>query len=279
MDGLGNTGAWLAGIAPGKIADFAAEAGALDAAELRDYVTGKLIALLSCLVHAPRRRARDDLAEMFCKRVAAKLKNAKDELEEIRKQQQALVERMIGTYRTVLERINPADLVQRGPEGVPVPFPAGKKARRKAARALASKRVAALALAQKAVPRARGRSRRSSPTSRRWPRTTATTTRYWSPASTSGTGRRCSIWWARWSSRRSVRSGGSWTRWRTRGPTRARPASTSVSCTRGSRWTSASPRRTGSGPSATGASPARWTAGALRRWCSPTWLSICGPAM
>jgi hypothetical protein len=39
---------------------------------------------------------RADLAEMFCKRVATKLKNAKDELEEIRKQQQALVERMIG---------------------------------------------------------------------------------------------------------------------------------------------------------------------------------------
>ncbi|MFJ2722941.1 hypothetical protein [Streptomyces sp. NPDC087437] len=62
MDGLGNTDAWLEGIAPGKIADFAAEAGALDAAELRDYETGKLIALLACLVHAARQRARGDLA-------------------------------------------------------------------------------------------------------------------------------------------------------------------------------------------------------------------------
>ncbi|MEU9056436.1 Tn3 family transposase [Streptomyces sp. NPDC048384] len=151
VDGLGNTDAWLEGIAPGKVADFAAEAGALDAAELRDYETGKLIALLACLVHTARRRARDDLAEMFCKRVATKLKNAKDELEEIRNQQQALVERMIGTYRTVLEHIDPADLVPRGPDGAPVPFPAGKKARRKAARALAAKRAAALALAQKTV--------------------------------------------------------------------------------------------------------------------------------
>ncbi|WP_331735705.1 hypothetical protein OG379_39915 (plasmid) [Streptomyces sp. NBC_01166] len=110
---------WLEGIAPGKIADFAAEAGALDAAELRDYESGKRTALLACLVHTARRRARDDLAEMFCRRVATKLKNAKDELEEIRKQQQALVERMIGTYRTVLERIDPADLVPRGPDAVP----------------------------------------------------------------------------------------------------------------------------------------------------------------
>lgn len=87
---------------------------------------------------------------MFCRRVATKLKNAKDELEEIRKQQ-ALVERMIGTYRAVLERIDPAELVPRGPDGAPVPFPAGKKARRKAARALASQRAAALAMTQKAV--------------------------------------------------------------------------------------------------------------------------------
>ncbi|MET7550252.1 hypothetical protein ABZS95_38450 [Streptomyces sp. NPDC005479] len=85
-------------------------------------------ALLACLVHAAHRWARDDLAEMFCRRVAAKLKNAKVELEEICKQQ-ALVERMIGTSRTVLERIDPANLVPRGADGAPGPFPAGKKAR------------------------------------------------------------------------------------------------------------------------------------------------------
>lgn len=151
VDGLGNTDAWLEGVAPGKIADFAAEAGALDAAELRDYDAGKRTALLACLVHTARRRARDDLAEMFCKRVATKLKNANDELEEIRKQQQALVERMIGTYRSVLERIAPPEFVSRGPDGAPAPFPAGKKARRKAARALAAQRATALAMAQKAV--------------------------------------------------------------------------------------------------------------------------------
>ncbi|GCB47302.1 two-component system sensor kinase [Streptomyces sp. NL15-2K] len=62
-------------------------------------------------------------------------------------------------------------------------------------------------------------------------------------------------------------------------PTRARPASTSRSCTRGSRWTSASPHRTGSGPCETARSPACWTAGASRRWSSPTWPSTCGPEM
>jgi hypothetical protein len=52
-------------------------------------------------------RARDDLAEMLCKRVASILKKAKDELEEIRLRQRAVSERLIGTYRTVLEHLDP----------------------------------------------------------------------------------------------------------------------------------------------------------------------------
>ncbi len=52
-------------------------------------------------------RARDDLAEMLCKRVAANVKKAKAELEEIRLRQRAVSERLIGTYRTVLEHLDP----------------------------------------------------------------------------------------------------------------------------------------------------------------------------
>ncbi|KPI10981.1 protein of unknown function DUF4158, partial [Actinobacteria bacterium OV450] len=189
VDGLGNTGTWLEGIAPGKIADFAAEASALDAAELRDYETGKLIALLACLVHTARRRARDDLAEMFCKRVAAKLKNAKDELEEIRKQQQALVERMTAPTAWCRSGSTPPTSYRAARTGRPR---RSRQGRRPAARRRGR-------WPRNGPPRwpwrrkrcrARGRSRRSSPTSRRWPRTTVTTTRCWSPASTSGTGRR-----------------------------------------------------------------------------------------
>ena len=55
----------------------------------------------------------------------------KDELEEIRKQQ-ALVEWMIGIYRRVLERIDPADLVPCARTGSGA-VPGGKKALRKAA--------------------------------------------------------------------------------------------------------------------------------------------------
>lgn len=66
VDSLGDTGVWLEGIAESKIADFAGEAMAADAAVMRDVAPLKRIALLACMVHVARTRARDDLAEMFC---------------------------------------------------------------------------------------------------------------------------------------------------------------------------------------------------------------------
>ncbi|MFJ7996397.1 DUF4158 domain-containing protein [Streptomyces sp. NPDC096310] len=104
VDGLGDTEVWLSGIAPRKIADFAGEAEAADAGVLRDYAPDKRIAVLACMVHKAQMRARDDLATMFCKRVALKTKRAKSELEEIRLQQQAMVEALIGNYRTLLKQ-------------------------------------------------------------------------------------------------------------------------------------------------------------------------------
>ena len=62
---------------------------------------------MACLVHTARMRARDDLAEMLCKRVASIVKKARTELEEIRLRQRAVSERLIGTYRTVLEHLDP----------------------------------------------------------------------------------------------------------------------------------------------------------------------------
>lgn len=73
--------------------DFAGEAAAADAGVMRDYADTKRIALMACLLHSARARARDDLAEMFCKRVAAMTKAAKQELEAIRERQRAITER------------------------------------------------------------------------------------------------------------------------------------------------------------------------------------------
>ncbi|SCF56528.1 protein of unknown function [Streptomyces sp. Ncost-T10-10d] len=106
VDGLGDMGVWMDGIAAGKISDFAGEADAADVAELRDYKPVKRLALVACLVHKARMRVRDDLATMFCKRVAMKIKKAKVELEEIRPAEREIVEALIGNYRTVLKNID-----------------------------------------------------------------------------------------------------------------------------------------------------------------------------
>ncbi|MEJ8662179.1 hypothetical protein WKI58_37895 [Streptomyces halotolerans] len=106
VDGLGDTDVWMDGVAAGKVTDFAGEADAADVAELRDYRPVKRIALVACLVHKARMRVRDDLATMFCKRVATKVKKAKQELEEIRLAEREIVEALIGNYRTVLKNID-----------------------------------------------------------------------------------------------------------------------------------------------------------------------------
>jgi hypothetical protein len=64
------------------------------------------VALIACLAHKARMRVRDDLATMFCKRIATKIKKAKAELEEIRLAEREIVEALIGNYRTVLKHID-----------------------------------------------------------------------------------------------------------------------------------------------------------------------------
>ncbi len=107
VDSLGDTGVWLEGIAESKIADFAGEAMAADAAVMRDVAPLKRTALLACMVHVARRQARDDLAEMFCKRMASVTKLAKAELAELREREAEISEQLIMSYRSVLGCLDP----------------------------------------------------------------------------------------------------------------------------------------------------------------------------
>jgi hypothetical protein len=74
---------------------------------MRDVAPLKRIALLACAVHVARTRARDDLAEMFCKRMAQVTKHAKAELAEIHERQAEISERLITNYRSVLACLDP----------------------------------------------------------------------------------------------------------------------------------------------------------------------------
>ena len=131
VDGIGDAGRWVEPIAATKLADFAGEAEAADAGVLRDYGEAKQVAVLAALVHAAQAKARDDVAEMFCRRVATLTKRARKELEELKERHRAMTERLIANYRSVLERIDPD-----GPTG--------------------AKELAALRAAREAVERAGG---------------------------------------------------------------------------------------------------------------------------
>jgi TnpA family transposase len=107
VDSLGATEVWLEGVAETKLADFAGEAAAADAGVMRDVAPLKRAALLACMVHVARMQARDDLTEMFCKRMASITKRAKTELDEIRTRQEEISERLIEHYRDVLVHLDP----------------------------------------------------------------------------------------------------------------------------------------------------------------------------
>ncbi len=72
-----------------------------------DYERTKRIVLIACLLHKARMRARDDMAAMFCKRVATHTKKARDELEDIRRRQQSITERLVLALKAVLGQVDP----------------------------------------------------------------------------------------------------------------------------------------------------------------------------
>ena len=80
VDSFGDSRAWWQGVAPSKITDFAGEGASGDAAVLGDYGQAKRTAILAAMVHAAQEKARDDTAEMFCRRVATLTKRARVEL-------------------------------------------------------------------------------------------------------------------------------------------------------------------------------------------------------
>jgi TnpA family transposase len=106
-DELGKARSWWQGVPPSKITDFAGEAGAADAAVMGYYTPTKRVALLAALVFTAQAKARDDTAEMFCRRVGTLTKRSRDELEALKRQHQEITERLVTNYRSVLERIDP----------------------------------------------------------------------------------------------------------------------------------------------------------------------------
>src|SRR5664279_1538148 len=104
---LGDARAWWQDVPASKIADFGGEAASADAAVMGCYAPTKRVALLAALVFTAQAKARDDTAEMFCRRVGTLTKRSRDELEALKQQHREITERLVLNYRAVLERIDP----------------------------------------------------------------------------------------------------------------------------------------------------------------------------
>ncbi len=101
----------LADIPNTKIKHFSAEAKALDAAELKKFSPPKRYVLLLSMIYRARVQARDDLADMFIKRMNYIHRRGKDELERLRIRYRQKAEHLVATLANVIEVLEtqPAD--------------------------------------------------------------------------------------------------------------------------------------------------------------------------
>src|SRR5260370_23599563 len=94
---------FLPDIAEGKVKQFASEARALDATEMKDLEPHKRLALAAAFVLVQSAGALDDLAEMFIKRMLAIHQKGKDALERYRVEHQARTDALVLTLRDLVK--------------------------------------------------------------------------------------------------------------------------------------------------------------------------------
>jgi hypothetical protein len=106
LDQLVRSAAHVTDVPNLKRKHFAAEARALDAAELRDFRPAKRHALLLCLIDRARVHARDDLAEMYIKRIGNIHNRGKEQLERLRVKYREKTGTLVATMADVISVLN-----------------------------------------------------------------------------------------------------------------------------------------------------------------------------
>ena len=111
LDSLGDIKPLLADMTAAKIQHFAAEARVLDASEIKEFNLPKRMTLILCLIYSASIRTRDNLVEMFIKKMQLIHNHAKKELELIKQRYQETVEKLLGVFSNVLQVLvdEPAD--------------------------------------------------------------------------------------------------------------------------------------------------------------------------
>ena len=103
LDSLGDIKPLLADMTAAKIQHFAAEARVLDASEIKEFNLPKRMTLILCLIYSASIRTRDNLVEMFIKKMQLIHNHAKKELELIKQRYQETVEKLLGVFSNVLQ--------------------------------------------------------------------------------------------------------------------------------------------------------------------------------
>lgn len=103
LQSQGNTGRLVEGIRQAKISYLAEEARVLHASDFSDFLPPKRFALLVCPLHQATIATRDEIVQMFIKRMSKLTTKAKEELERLRKEDRTTTERLIDVFTEVLQ--------------------------------------------------------------------------------------------------------------------------------------------------------------------------------
>ena len=105
LESIVTTPPLVAGIANTKVQQFAAEALALDVIDMRRIQTvPRRRALLVCLLHQAQVQTRDQLVEMFLRRMRRTFTLAQEKLKELQDQYRELEEHMLAVFAEVIDQ-------------------------------------------------------------------------------------------------------------------------------------------------------------------------------
>ncbi len=103
LQSLGTMHPLLEGVRLTKVKHLAEEAQALHATNLGDFSVDKRLALLVCLIQSAQITTRDEILQMFIKRMSRITTRAKEELERVRTEERGMAEHLVEVFADILE--------------------------------------------------------------------------------------------------------------------------------------------------------------------------------
>lgn len=103
LESLPDSDVLLDGVPATKLKHIADMASTLDAGDMKDFVPAKRHTFILALIRQMRISARDDIAEMFIRRIGTMHRSAREELQAIQARQREMSEALVATLEDVVE--------------------------------------------------------------------------------------------------------------------------------------------------------------------------------